>query len=303
MEKLRIALDWTPNTNHTGFFVASSLGFYAESNLEVEIVTPEPDNYALTPAKKLELREVDFAVAPIESAISLNTKPNRVAVKAIAALLQEDLSAIAALKQSGLEAPKDLDGKTYASYKARYEDDIVRKMTVNDGGQGNIAIVYPDKLGIWDTLLAKKADATWIFINWEGVEAQTQGVELNYFKLSDYGIPYSYSPVIIALDEKIKQKRAVYQAFLNATKKGFLYAKQFPAESVAILAEHVPAKDRMNIDLQQSQVYTANYYGDEAQWGKMAMPAVENFITWLKTNSSETSSIEAATVCTNELLD
>ncbi|UOG76432.1 ABC transporter substrate-binding protein [Hymenobacter tibetensis] len=302
MEKLRVALDWTPNTNHTGFFVAQALGYYTENNLEIELVTPSTDHYLLTPAKRLELQEVDFAVAPIESAISLNTKLQPVAVKAIAALLQDDLSAIAVLERSGIQAPRQLDGKTYASYKARYEDDIVRKMIANDGGTGSISITYPDKLGIWDTLLAGQADATWIFMNWEGIEAETQGIALNYFKLSDYAIPYSYSPVLIARADAIEQKRQLYQDFLRATKKGYLYAKENLEHSTTILSEFVPEKDRHNIDLLKSQLYTGRHYGDETTWGRMNLSLVEIFVAWLKTHSSETSSIEAASFCSNELL-
>ena len=30
---LRVALEWTPNTNHIGFYVARANGYYSESNL------------------------------------------------------------------------------------------------------------------------------------------------------------------------------------------------------------------------------------------------------------------------------
>lgn len=40
-------------------------------------------------------------------------------------------------------------------------------------------------LGIWDTLLVGKADATWVFMGWEGIIAQQKGVPLNAFMLSD----------------------------------------------------------------------------------------------------------------------
>ena len=33
---------------------------------------------------------------------------------------------------------------------------------------------------------------------WEGVEAERKGVKLNAFRLQDSGIPYGYSPVVIA---------------------------------------------------------------------------------------------------------
>ncbi|MEL6135734.1 MAG: ABC transporter substrate-binding protein, partial [Bacteroidota bacterium] len=246
---IRLALDWTPNTNHTGFFVAQSLGFYASLGLEVHITDPSADNYATTPAKKVELGEVDFAIGPSESVISFNTKSQPVGMRAVATILQEDVSAIVTLSSSGISRPRELDGKIYASYGARYEDKIVQEMIINDGGKGDIQIIYPEKLGIWNTLSAREADATWIFLNWEGIEAEIGGLTLNTFILEDYGIPYGYSPVILALEENIATRRAAYQDFLTATRQGFLYAQQHPAESVEILKPYVPAYDLEKVDL------------------------------------------------------
>ena len=39
-EKITFVLDWTPNTNHTGLYVAESLGYFEDQGLEVEIVQP-----------------------------------------------------------------------------------------------------------------------------------------------------------------------------------------------------------------------------------------------------------------------
>ena len=140
MTHLKIALDWTANTNHTGFFVAQDKGYYKDLNLDVSIITPETDDYATTPAKKVELGDVDFAICPLESVLSYKTKKTPFNLVAIAALLQDDLSAICTLATSDIETPKDLDGKLYASYKARYEDGIVREMLKNDGGKGTLKI-------------------------------------------------------------------------------------------------------------------------------------------------------------------
>jgi hypothetical protein len=46
-----------------------------------------------------------------------------------------------------------LDGKTYASYKARYEDNIVKQM-IKMMREGDLNVIYPEKLGIWNTLLS-----------------------------------------------------------------------------------------------------------------------------------------------------
>ena len=73
--------------------------------------------------------------------------------QAIAAILQDDTSAIVTLKSSGLDRPAKLDGRTYASYGARYEGRIVQRMIKNDGGIGDYKEVALPMLGIWETIL------------------------------------------------------------------------------------------------------------------------------------------------------
>lgn len=53
MSTVSVALDWTPNTNHTGFYVARNKGFYKEANLDVSILSPHLDEYKATPGKPL----------------------------------------------------------------------------------------------------------------------------------------------------------------------------------------------------------------------------------------------------------
>ena len=96
--------------------------------------------------------------------------------QAIAAVLQRDASAIAAVAGRGVTRLADLDGKTYASYAARYEGRIVQALVRGDGGRGEFAEVVPPREHVFDWLLAGKADATWVFVPWEGVLAGEGGV-------------------------------------------------------------------------------------------------------------------------------
>lgn len=299
MEKLKIALDWTPNTNHTGLFVASVMGFYEECGLNLEIISPANDDYSVTPAKKLERHEVDFAVVPTESLFSLLLKENKADVKGIYAILQEDTSAIVTLKSSGITRPKELDGKIYASFKARYEDKIVQQMVINDGGRGEFIIEYPEKLGIWETILAQKSDASWIFKAWEGIEAQMQDIELNEFSLKDYGIPYGYSPLIIAKSLDIETKNIVFKNFVSATKKGYLYAQNNPEKAVKILSKYVPQRDLDNINPLKSQHYLSQYYGNENTIGRMEATVFQTFIDWLFERDILEERLEASEIFIN----
>jgi ABC-type nitrate/sulfonate/bicarbonate transport system substrate-binding protein len=301
MTSLKIALDWTPNANHIGFFIAQELGFYTKEEVAVEIIDPSQDNYELTPAKKVELGQVDMALCPLESVMSYQTKSKAFDLIAIATLFQEDLSAIACKSGTGIKSPKDLDHTTYASYKARYEDAIVKQMIKNDGGRGIIECVYPDKLGIWETIEKDQVQATWIFTNWEAVQAAQQDTELVLFQLKDYGIPYSYSPVISCSEHIISTKEVALKSFLRATKKGFFYAQKHPAKAAEILKALVPEKDK-NMDLQKSIVLTCDVLGEQEHWGQMNLDGIRDFLTWLQDHKLENHNLKATSLFTNILL-
>lgn len=301
MQTLNLALDWRPNTNHTGFYVAKHLGFYEDLGISLNIISTEDDNYILTPSKKLELGMVDFALCPMESLISYRTKSSPFKVVGVATIFQEDISAICTLKASGIERPKDLDRKVYASYKARYEDRIVEEMIKNDGGAGDLKYIYPNKLGIWNTLISNVADATWIFINWEGIEAETQGIELNLYKMSDYNIPYGYSPIIMTSDEKLQEHNDLYKLFIEATKRGFQYAINNYEYSAEILRNYLSESDR-HIDLVRSQIMTSPNYGPHDNWGEMDFNRVDEFLNWIKEKGLEQFNFTAKDIITNDLL-
>lgn len=301
MRPLRLALDWTPNINHIGFFIAQAKGFYTDNDIDLTIFTPLDDHYQLTPAKKVELGQADIALCPFESILSYQSKKTPFDLKAIATIFKEDLSAIA-VKEGNIKRPKDLDHASYASYKARYEDHIVREMIKNDGGDGLINIVYPEKLGIWNTLLTNMYDATWIFLNWEGADRRVKDVGLRYFKMKEYRIPYSYSPVIATSSRFIDVASETLTSFLNATKQGYLYAISHPEESIAILEAHLTEEDQKCIDLSYSLSMTKDSLGTENSWGIMEPENVQQFLDWIKEKGIEENNFLLEDVMTNALL-
>lgn len=301
MKQLTLALDWTPNINHIGFFIAQDKGFYKDLGVNLQIINPSEDNYKVTPAKKVELGLADFALCPTESIISYQTKSNPFDMTAIASVLQEDLSAIVVKADSHIQSPKDLDGKIYSSYKARYEDGIVKEMIKNDGGAGELKITYPDKLGIWNTLLSGEADSTWIFLNWEGVEAEEFSEQLKYFKMKDYGIPYSYSPVIASSLKNAEENAEAFKLFLKATKKGFLYCKNHEYEAVEILSKHVTESDK-KINLKLALEMSLSSFGNQENWGIIENKTISEFVNWIKTKGLEAQDIKVSDIYTNQFL-
>ena len=279
---IRLALDWTPNTIHTGFYVALAQGLYAEANLDLIITTPEAGRYQTTPARQLAAGETDLAIMPSESVISYHANDPDSPVVAVATLLARDASAIATLKQNGLDRPMQLDGRVYASYNARFEDDIIKQMVRNDGGRGQFVSHKPDRLGIWNTLLTNEADATWIFLPWEGVEAELRDVQLNLFLLEDYEIPYGYSPLLVTNRDWLTANSEVLQRFMTATAAGYQFAVQQPDEAARLLRETAGHPTLANAEfVEMSQQSASGYYRMGNQWGVMRREVWNAFVNWL----------------------
>ena len=292
MKKIKLALDWTPNINHIGFFVAKEKGFYEENDLMVEFLTPELDDYLTTPAKKVEMNMSDFGLCPTESLISFRTKKNPFILKGLMTIFQEDVSAIATIESNNILRPKHLDDRSYASYKARYEDKIVKKMIINDGGKGNLKIFYPKRLGIWNTLIENKYDSTWIFINWEGVEASKKNIDLELYKMSDFGIPYSYSPILFSSSDYIKNNSNTVKKFIESSRKGYIYCYENMDEAVSILNKFVP-KTEKGIDLIECLKISIDHFGPRENFGKIDLKKIDIFLKWLKDNNIENNSFIA----------
>ena len=282
MTEFKLALDWTPNINHIGFIVGKEKGFYENYNINLDIQSPSNDNYKNSPAKKIELGIVDFGLCPTESVLSFRTKNNPFNLFAIGTIFQEDVSAIVVSKDSPVKRPKDLDGRSYASYGARYEDQIVKQLIKNDGGKGDIRISYPERLGVWNTMKNNLYDSTWIFMNWEGIE----NPNLNFFRLKDYDIPYSYSPLIVASEKLINGSKSEINDFLKATKQGYIYSMNNIQESTEILYNYLPNSDK-KINIIESLKFSIPYFGNSKSFGKISKDVFQKFFKWLELNEIE----------------
>jgi len=282
MTEFKLALDWTPNINHIGFIVGKEKGFYENYNINLDVQSPADDNYKNSPAKKIELGIADFGLCPTESVLSFRTKNNPFNLFAIGTIFQEDVSAIVVSKDSPVKRPKDLDGRSYASYGARYEDQIVKQLIKNDGGKGNIKISYPKRLGVWNTMKNNLYDSTWIFMNWEGIE----NPNLNFFRLKDYNIPYSYSPLIVASEKLINESRPGINDFLKATKQGYIYSMNNIQESTEILYNYLPNSDK-KINIIESLKFSIPFFGNSKTFGKINKDIFEIFFKWLEFNKIE----------------
>lgn len=259
----KLALDWTPNTNHTGIYVAIAKGWYREQGLDL-IILPYSSNVSSSVLVASE--KADAGISFIEDVVGETAKNNPIV--SIGAILQHNTSGLIVLKSSGINRPKDLDGKIYGGYGSPFEEPIISEIIKKDGGNGNFKNVVLE-IGAMQALQTKKIDFVWIFSGWELIQAKLDGLKFNYFPLTKFGIPDSPTAVFVATPKKIKTHPELLKKFMTATTQGYEYARMYPKESAQILIDQVPKDTFSNPKFVfASQDFMSKNYADKKRlWG------------------------------------
>eukprot|EP01025_Chloroclados_australasicus_P050659 TRINITY_DN5851_c0_g1_i1.p1 TRINITY_DN5851_c0_g1~~TRINITY_DN5851_c0_g1_i1.p1 ORF type:complete len:346 (-),score=53.96 TRINITY_DN5851_c0_g1_i1:436-1473(-) len=303
-QEVVLALDWTPNGNHCGFFVAKAKGFYEQQGLNVTLASVHVDDYEATPASKVANNSAQFGLCPTESVVSYYTWPDgaKPRVRAVATVFQKDLSCLVTLKSSGIDRPQKLDGKTYASYGARYEGRLVQQMIKNDGGTGEYTEKTMPFLQVWDSVLKGESDSTWVFKTCENIEAETKGIELNSFMMEDYNIPYGYSPIVIALQDYVDNNADVIRKFLKASAEGYRFCAENVDEAAELFVKAVeeeykqtPIPQPLGVEhVKKSLAALKDAVLDaDGKWGKMSPEQWRKYIDWLHDNQLLTTMVQS----------
>ena len=280
--KIKIVLDWVPNTNHTGLYVAKNLGYFKEAGLDVEIVQPpEGSTTALIGAGGAE-----FGISFQDTLAKSFAKENPVPVTAVAAILQHNTSGIISLKEKGIDSPKKLEGKKYATWEDNIEQAILKKLVTDDKGDFSKVKLIPYTITDVVTGLKTDVDAVWVYYAWDGIATERAGLQTNFLKIRDYGEELDYySPVIIANNDFLKKNPEIAKKVLKAIKKGYEYAMKNPEESAKILVKNSPELD-INLVTASQKWISKEYQSDAKEWGIIDGNRWNRFYEWLYKNKA-----------------
>lgn len=291
-------LDWVPNTNHTGIFVAQQKGYFEEAGLDVNIVQPG-EVYA---EQAVASGAADFGIS-FQEQITL-ARADGVPLVSIAAIIQHNTSGFASRAALGVNSPRGWEGLRYGSYGSPFEEPTLRGLMSCDGGDyDRLQIVdtgFTDPLAL---LKEEQIDLAWIFYAWQGIQAEQQGIDLNIVMMSDWTdcIPDYYTPVLIASEQTIAQRPEVVRAFLQAVSRGYVFAIENPDEAASILLEAVPELDETLV--RESQRWLSpRYQADAPRWGEQRLEVWENYSNWMAQNGVIAEPIDAQAAFTNEFL-
>jgi ABC-type nitrate/sulfonate/bicarbonate transport system substrate-binding protein len=275
---IRVVLDWTPNTNHTGLYAALDKGWFAEEGLTVEIIQPPEDGaLPLVGAGSAEFG-IDFQES-MGPAIAKDR--DALPVTAVAAIISHNTSGIMSLAQNNINSPRDLAGKRFESWETPLIAALIREIVENDGGDFAGVIMIPNYATDPLSALTTDIDAIWVYYAWEGLAAELNGLEVNFIDLGSFDRRFDfYTPVIAANINWLNKNPDTAQKFLRALDRGYAFAIENPHEAGEILLKCAPELDRRLV--MRSQEYLASRYrADSPRWGEIDPERWGRFYRWM----------------------
>lgn len=306
LESVTLALDWTPNTNHTGIFVAQQLGYFAARGIELKIVP-----YGSTaPETLISTYKADFGISYQDGLTEAAASGGDIV--SVYAVTQKTDVCIGVRADSGITSPAQLDGKTYAGYGGPMEIPMLQYVIRAAGGTGEFRNVTLNT-DAYQALYAGQADFAMPEPTWEVLQASLVGKPLRTFDVTDYGFPAIYSAIIASSDRYLKAKGPVAKRFLGAVHEGYAYAAANPsaAANLLIKANESVLGTQRTLVAESAQLEASQYYKDdagqigyqsEARWQELTDFMFENGILTDASGKAIAAAPDIAKLFTNDYL-
>ena len=279
--EITFCLDYTPNTNHTGVYVAKNLGYFDEEGLDVTIVQPADG----TAEGAIGSGQAQFGVSYQDYIASAYDSGNT-GLTAVAAIIQHNTSGIMSRAEDGITRAKEMENHVYTTWELDVEQATIKQIMESDGGDYSKLEMVPystddDVAG----LKANMYDCVWVYEGWAVQNAKIQDYDVNYFNFRDMDDVFDfYTPVIAANVDYVAENPEVAKAFMRAVKKGYEYAVENPSDAAKILCEEVAELDSELVEA-SAEFLAAEYTSDAESWGVIDPTRWSNYFQWLNDNS------------------
>jgi ABC-type nitrate/sulfonate/bicarbonate transport system substrate-binding protein len=293
-----IMLDWVPNTNHTGIYVAQDKGYFNEAGLDVKIIEPGE----VYPEAAVASGAADFGISFQES-VTL-ARAEKAPIVSVAAVLQHNTSGFASLASLDVTGPAGFEGLRYGAWGSPSETPTLRALM--EGAGADFSKLKMVNTGFSDALALvseKQVDLVWIYYGWQGIQAKEKGIDLNIVMMKDYlsSVPDFYTPVVIASESTIANKPDTVKKVLEALSRGYTFAAEHPDEAADILLAAVPELDSTLV--KESQKWLSGYYIAEApRWGEQKESVWQGYSDWLAKNGVVKAPADVRDAFTNQFL-
>ncbi len=236
LEKAALMLQWEPQAQFAGYYMALEKGFYRDHGLDVEIL---PGGAAIDPVDALRRGKVDFATSFLTGAIT--AAAGGVPLVDVGQMVNGS-SLMLVARRSVIKDRDDLDGRRVSlwgtsfrsAYLGYFETTRVKPKIVPQYYSVNLFL----QRGV-DACAAMEYNEYHTII-----QAGVEPGELTTFSMREAGFGFPEDG-IYALAATVRERPAVCRAFVAASLEGWEYCRDHPDEAVTSVmryasAAHVP---------------------------------------------------------------
>ncbi len=285
-----LALDWYPNANHAGIYMAKANGYFEAAGLNVEIFVPaDPTTVLQTVGAGRDTFGITYHTEV------LSARQNEVPVQSIAAMVQHPLNSIMVLADSDIESPADFGGKTFAMTGVPSDEAYLKTILEHNGLSLDDVEMVNVGFDLMPAILSGRADAA-IGVYWthETILAEHEGYPVRYFRVEENGVPDYYELVIVAGEDTVSNQAEKVTAFLGALRQGYADAEADLDTALAnLLAESpelVEEVEREGLDL-LAPMWTDN---GKVAWGTQTSERWDDYAAWMQESGLLDADVVAA---------
>ena len=229
-DKMTLILDWFVNPDHGPIIVAEELGYFAEQDLEVEVIAPaDPSD----PPKMAAAGRADLAIS-YQPQLHLQVAEGLPLVR-VGTLVATPLNCLLVLDNGPIKSTADLKGAKIGFSVAGVEEALLtailaqNDLTMDDIELGNV------NWSLSPSLMSGQVDAViGAFRNFELNQMDIEGVPGRCFYLEEEGLPAYDELIYVANPETMDQN--LLRRFMAATEKATQYIINHPEKSWEIFS-------------------------------------------------------------------
>ena len=228
-----LTLDFYPNPDHAGIYMAQKLGYFEEAGLDVSIGAPADP---AAPIRQVAAGRSDLAIS-YEPEVAL-AREQGLDVVAVAALVNRPLTSMIWLKKSGIKGIGSLGGKTIATAGIPYQDAFLKTILARAKLSTSDVKVVNVGFGLLPALVGGSAQAMLGgYSNVEGVDLRERGKEPVVTPVDQLGVPTYDELVLVANRSTLEEDPQEFRLFIAALARGTDAAVADPKAATTAVTE------------------------------------------------------------------
>jgi putative hydroxymethylpyrimidine transport system substrate-binding protein len=278
-EKLTLDLDFYPNPDHAGIYMAEKEGFFKEAGLELTIDSPSDP---AAPLKEVAAGRADLAITYEPEVMLAHEKG--LDVVAVAALVNRPLTSLMWLKSSGIKSVTDLKGKTVSFAGIPYQEAFLKTILARAKVPASSVKAVNVGFGLLPSLVSGSAQAMLGgYSNVEGVDLQLRGKDPVITPVDQLGVPTYDELVIVARRSTLEEEGERVRLFISALRRGTEAAAADPkAATEAILAANTDLEPKLAAAQVKATLPLLNARTAGKPYGWMSPEEWEAFGGWMR---------------------